>query len=108
MAFTAKYVQRGDAIDYVPSTGVEAGEVVFIGNLATIAKTDILAGNLGAVATTGVYDVIKATGAVTAGAVIYWDAENGNATTVEGDYVLGVAIAGAEANASYVRILLNA
>ena len=50
----ARYVQRGDAIDYIPDADVAAGDVVQLGRLVGVAKLDIKAGALGALALTGV------------------------------------------------------
>ncbi len=59
----ARYVQKGEAIDHMPDTAVAAGDVVVVGNLIGIARLDIPAGVLGALAVVGVYDVAKAAGA---------------------------------------------
>ena len=63
---TAEYVQNGDYLDYTPGSAVSAGDVVVQGDLIGIAKGDIAADTLGALAVTGVFDVPKATGASTA------------------------------------------
>ena len=53
------YVQRGDILDYTPETDTPAGTPVKIGNLVGITKLDIKAGQLGAIALTGVYEAPK-------------------------------------------------
>ena len=59
----ARYVQRGDAIDYTPMEDVAAGDVVVLsGKLVGVAKLDIKAGELGALALVGVYEFAKAEG----------------------------------------------
>ena len=56
----ARYVQRGDAIDYTPMNDVAAGDIVVLANkLIGVAKLDIKAGELSALALTGVYEVAK-------------------------------------------------
>lgn len=55
---TAIYKQRGDSIDYTPAADVAAGDVVILGDLVGVAKLDIKAGELGALALTGVYEVL--------------------------------------------------
>ena len=72
----ARYVQRGDAIDYTPMEDVAAGDIVVLsGNLVGISKIDIKAGALGALALTGVYEVAKAPGiAFEAGMEVGWNA----------------------------------
>ena len=105
----AKYVQKGEAIDYRPTTAVAAGDVVVLGKLVGIARLDIAADTLGSLAVVGCYDVAKATGAVTVGAAVYWDATNSQATTTAtGNPYLGKAILAAESNDDTVRFLLNA
>jgi predicted RecA/RadA family phage recombinase len=71
-----KFVQRGDAVDYTPDADVASGAVVVQGDLVGVAKLDIKADALGALAVAGVFDFPKATGegtAITAGAKLYWD-----------------------------------
>ena len=73
----AKYVQTGDAVDYTPVADVKSGDVVVMNDLTGIAKLDIPAGKLGALALTGVYAATKATGAgsaIPAGTKLYFDA----------------------------------
>ncbi len=68
---TARFIHDGDSIDYTPGAAVAAGDVVVQGDLIAVAKLDMAAGQLGALATVGVFDVTKATGAgtdITAGA----------------------------------------
>ena len=103
----ARYIQRGESIDYIPQTDTEAGAVVFLGKLAGITKLDIPAGELGAVATVGVFNVIKASGAIAQGAAIYWDADAGKATTTPNAKYLGVAIEAAASDAETVKVLIN-
>ena len=63
----ASYVQRGEYIDVVPENDVKAGDIVVRGRLVGVSKLDIKAGTLGALATTGVYDVAKGETAFAAG-----------------------------------------
>ena len=90
----ARYVQKGDAIDYRPTEAVAAGDVVIIADLIGIARLDIEAGTLGSLAVVGVFDVVKADGAIPSGSTVYWDAGAKKATTVSGsNHYLGKAIA---------------
>ena len=84
---TATFIHRGDAIDYTPVAAVSAGDVVVQNDLIGVAKLDIAAGVLGALHVSGVFDFPKATGtntAITAGAKVYWDAENEIAVDADG------------------------
>lgn len=107
----ATFVHDGDAIDYTPSAAVAPGDVVVQGELIGIAKTAIAANVLGALAATGVFDLPKATGAstaITAGALVYWDATNHVATaTATGNKLLGKTIAAATDADATVRVRLD-
>jgi len=107
----AKYVYRGESIDYIPESDVAAGSVVVIGSLIGIAKLDIKAGTLGALALVGVYDIVKATGdgtAITKGEKVYWNATAQKVTSVtSGNVYLGEAIAAAAAADTTARIRLG-
>ena len=105
----ARYVQKGDSIDYRPDTAVAAGDVIVIADLIGIARLDIEAHTLGSLAVVGVFDITKAEGQIPAGATVYWDAGAQKATLVSGsNHYLGKAILAAEAEAETVRVLLNA
>lgn len=112
----ATYVQRGEYLDYVPEGNVGAGDIILFGTLAAVSKLDIEAGKLGAVATTGVFDIVKDANAVARGAKVYWDgtkatasADNGQTGEAKVGYTaLGIAIQAASAADGTVRILLNA
>lgn len=80
----ARFIHDGKSIDYTPSAAVTAGDVVVQGDLVGIAKVDIEANRLGALAVEGVFDIAKATGVasgITAGSKVYWDAAEGVAKT---------------------------
>ena len=93
----ARYVQRGDAIDYTPMADVAAGDVVVLANkLVGVAKLDIKVAELGALALTGVYEVAKASGAAFAvGMEVAWDAANRKAVAAgtSGSVKIGHAVA---------------
>jgi len=112
----AKFVHDGKAIDYTPTNAVIAGQVVELGTVPLVAPVAIPAGVLGALSCDGVFDVPKTSDAFTAGDTVYWD-DNGNPVT--GDLgsgaadsatgnLMGVAVADAAAEASYVRVRLHA
>lgn len=77
------YIQPGDVIDYtVPAAGVTSGDVVVMeDNLVGIALGTGVEDDVVSVALEGVFDLAKASGAITAGAKIYYDADNENVTT---------------------------
>lgn len=112
MAALVKFVS-GDQnpVDYTPSVAVAGGDVVVQGDLIGIATRAIAANALGSLATAGVWDFPKDTGsssAITAGAVLYWDAGSEVATTSSsGNKRIGKAVAAAAASASTVRVLID-
>ena len=102
----ASYVQRGEYIDVVPENDVKAGDIVVRGRLVGVSKLDIKAGTLGALATTGVYDVAKGETAFAAGDKVYWNAAEGKAAA-EGGVLLGLCVQDADSAASTVRVILR-
>lgn len=56
---TARFIHDGRSIDYTPTEDVPAGKVVIQGELVGVAKVDIPAHTLGALAVTGVFAMPK-------------------------------------------------
>ncbi len=108
---TAKFIHDGESIDYTPGSNVAAGDVVVQGDLVGVAKRDIVANALGALAVTGVFDVPKATGASTAiasGAKVYWNATTQQATTTtSGNKYLGKTLKATADADTTVRVRLE-
>ena len=107
----AVFVQEGRAIDYTPTSDVAAGGVVVQGDLVGVARSPIPANAPGSLATAGVFDFPKATGAgsgIAAGTKVYWDATNRVVTaTAQGNTYLGKTTkAAADADAS-VQVRLS-
>ena len=90
----ATFVQEGQSIDYTPGSAKSAGDVVVRGTrLVGITKSPIAASVLGALAVTGVFDVVKDNSDISDGDPLYWDAD--------GDPVVGTTGSGAfSSNAS--------
>ena len=105
---TARYVQKGEAIDFRPETNIKAGTIVPFNGLVGIARLDIRAGELGALAVTGVFESPKANEAIDVGDDVYWDTANEVATKERTDVYLGTAVYNAQASAEFVYYLLNA
>jgi len=107
----ASYVQVGNSIDYTPDAAVSAGDVVVQGTLVGVAKLDIAASALGALAVSGVFDFPKAVGssaAITAGAKVYWNETEEVATeTSEGNTYIGKTVAAVDGDATTVRVRLD-
>ena len=80
----ARYIQRGESIDFVPTADVAAGDILKLGQLIGIATLDIKTGELGSLALVGVYVITNVGLAEFAqGALVAYDFENGFATTAE-------------------------
>ena len=110
---TARFIHDGDAVDVTPGSAVNAGDVVVQGDLIAIAKLDIAAGQLGALATVGVFDVPKATGTgtdIAAGAKLWWNAADSRVEKTDGSGAhkyLGKAVRAALTTNATVRIRLE-
>jgi predicted RecA/RadA family phage recombinase len=114
----AVFRQRGDAIDYIPAAGANAGDVVVQSQLVGIVKLDIAPGARGALAVSGVFDMPKNTGEGTrigVGAKLRWDADLGYVIQF-GLYMgddpdappyVGKAIAAAEEEDATVQVRLD-
>lgn len=108
---TVNFVHDGDAIDYTPTSAVNAGDVVVQGDLVGVAKKNIAANALGALHVKGVFDFPKATtsgSAITAGTKLYWDASSEVATsTAGGNKYIGKAVQAADADDTTVRVRME-
>lgn len=115
--FKARIIHPGRAIDYTPGSAVAAGEVVVDGALVGVAPVAIAAGQLGSLEVGAVVDFVKANGAITRGAAVYWDADGnpqgGTAgtgaatTTASGNTFIGYPIAAAAETAEVVRLQMG-
>lgn len=92
------YVQDGKTIDYTPAGAVTSGQAIRIGHMIGVAVTDVAAGEAGAFAVTGVYELPKVSAAeFPQGSKLLWDESAGafdapEATPASGD-LLGAAVA---------------
>lgn len=104
----ARFVQEGKYIDYTASSDIAAGDVVVIGGIVGVANGAIATGTTGAVAVYGVYEVEKDSNAITAGATVYWNSENGKASaSSSGNTAMGKAVAAAGDSDTFVRVKLG-
>lgn len=71
-----EFIQDDFTIPYVPGSAVASGAVIVLGStLVTISKLDIDANKLGDLSIAGLFKVPKVTGAISAFAKLYWDAD---------------------------------
>lgn len=105
----ANYVNRGHNLDYKNETGdlIPAGDVVVIEDLVGVAAADIPDGEIGAVATHGVFKVpFDKAGAVNVGATLYWNAAGKTAGTAAGGKQMGFCALAAGATDETIAVKL--
>lgn len=110
----AIYQQEGKALDYINSTEdmIEAGTLVMIGAIAGVAETNIAPGELGSVATTGVYVLPKDSSDIKMGDQIAYlkdsDQVKKAAAEAEADNpFIGISVQDAGTDATTVAVRLN-
>lgn len=103
------FIQDGNVVTLVaPSGGVLAGAGILVGGLFGVAATSAAEGADVEASVVGVFDLVKATGAVSAGAALYWDAAAKKVTgTATGNTLVGVALKAAGSSDPTARIRLN-
>ena len=106
---STNFIEKGEVLNYTAANKpIASGDVVIIGNIVGIAKTDIAVGETGAMHITGVYSLPKAAEAITQGMKVYWNTANGNVTLNKTDSVLiGIAANNTISSESRVHVLLN-
>jgi len=114
--FQAASIKDGTGVNHTPSSAVAAGQVVVQNSLVGVAKVPIEADRLGTLVIGGIFDVVKATGAINAGAALFWDADGdpqggtvgtGAATTTStNNSFMGFAITAAAETDEIVRMIL--
>lgn len=106
------YISEGDRIDWTNGTGsaVSSGDVVQVGfKQLGVALADIASTAVGTVAVDGVFELAKASGAITQGAKLWWDAvaENViNAPTIS-SWFIGYAAKAAGSSDATVKVALE-
>lgn len=103
----ARYIQRGESIDFLPDRDISAGEIVIRNGLVGVAKIPVGKGTPGSLALSGVFDVTKTVRcAFSVGAAVYWDIVRQSAVT-SGELLLGLAAESSKLNDPHVRVILN-
>lgn len=109
-----KFIHDGNSLDYRPVNSVAAGDLVVLGkNLVGIARRDIPAGALGALALTGVFEMACGGTSLSTGRVACTTGNNvvSDESEMPEDYAaVGVAIADAveQPDGTYlIRVRLN-
>lgn len=105
----ARYVQRGESIDFIPEVAVAAGDIVKLGKIVGIAKLDIKPGELGALATVGVYEIATGGATINVGDIVSVDPTTGKvcAEGAEGAIKFGHAVSKAGPSEVTVHVRLQ-
>ncbi len=92
---TAKFVQIGQNIEYTATADIAYNDVVAFGSCTGVAQEAIASGETGTITLVGVFDIPAATGAITAGAQVYFDTNNDVIVAASGSNTVpaGIAIA---------------
>lgn len=102
-------ISTGEILTLPAPAAVASGSGVLIGKIFGIAVTDAASGAEFALATTGVYELPKASAqAWTLGASVYWDNTAKNVTTsASGNTLIGAAVAVAANPSATGMVRLN-
>ncbi|MDQ1079699.1 DUF2190 family protein [Pseudoroseomonas cervicalis] len=91
-----------------PAGGVVSGRFYIIGAMFGVALTTAAAGATFVLGLGEVWDLPKATGALTQGAAVYWDGTAGNVTTTSsGNTKIGIVETAALSGDATVAVKLN-
>jgi predicted RecA/RadA family phage recombinase len=102
------YKMQGETLDLAAPYAVAAGAGALITTVFGVAVNTLANGEVGPFKLCGVFELPKATGAVTALAKVYWDNTNKNVTTTaSGNSLIGVAVAAALSGDPTVIVRLN-
>jgi len=122
MAYSVNFYQDGKSIDYTPAAPVAGGELIPVRGMVGVAKSDIAAGVLGAIAVEGVFAVPKKNEVFVAGLPVLFDANgdpyngvagSGAATQIGGDaqaatdILLGSCVVDAAATDTHAYVKIN-
>lgn len=99
-------VSIGRAIDYTPASDVTGGQLIVLSGMVVVAATDIAAGEMGACEAVGVFELAKASGAISQGAPVYVDSQ-GKITATASATFAGVAWRAAAAGDATVDVSIN-
>lgn len=102
------YVGPGAHLTLAAPYDRTSGQGALVGSIFGVASVDVLSGITASFVTCGVFDLAKATGAVTAGQKIYWDNTAKNCTTVStSNTLIGAATQAAQSGDATVRVKLT-
>jgi len=102
------YIQPGRVVTLTAPYQRNSGEGALVGAIFGVAMQTVANGVAGEFALRGVFDLAKASGAITQGALVYWDNTNKNVTTTSTSNTrIGFALVAAASGDATVRVCLN-
>lgn len=102
------YVQPGNVIPVTLAANISSGDALAIGTVVGVATCSGVIGQVVNFSLEGVYELPKASGAMTIGAVLYWDATANNLTTTAlNNTEAGICFEGVGSSATTVKIKLK-
>ncbi|WP_432642517.1 DUF2190 family protein [Acidaminococcus sp.] len=105
----AAFARKGDVIDYKATSNVAYLDIVPFTGCIGVAEMDIAEGDYGSVSIAGAYEMPKATGAIKAGAVVYYDTTNNNIVALSSEKTVeaGIALEDAASDAATVVVRIG-
>ena len=101
------YIHEGERLQVVaPAGGIESGQVVVMGSKLGVAVGSAAEGETTVIMTEGVFELAKATGAITQGQRLYYDADAKKVTTAITPLFIGYATSAAGANDLTAEVLI--
>lgn len=103
------YIQPGEVVTAIaPTGGILSGKGLFTGALFGVAAYDAAEGAEVEMQVVGVFELPKASGAISRFAKVYWDDTNKVCTgTASGNKLIGVAMIEVASGAATVRVRLD-
>ncbi|MGL5436002.1 MAG: DUF2190 family protein [Lachnospiraceae bacterium] len=104
----ATYFQRGETLDFANDTTdvIAANTIMPYGTRLGVIGTDIMPGELGSIAVTGVFEMPKDSAAIEAGVTVYYDTAASKITATSKPVVAGYAAQAAAAGDDTVLVKL--
>jgi predicted RecA/RadA family phage recombinase len=101
------YIQPGDVIEITAGATITSGQMVKVGAIVGVALNSATSGQTVRVRLKGVFNLPKAAGAITVGALVYLVEANGNlSTTASGNTAVGHAVKAAASGDATVEVRL--
>lgn len=104
------FIQKGKTISVLLAANIASGAAILIGAIVGVAVTSGLIGDTISVDLFGVFELPKAAGAVSQGALLYWDDTAKNVTTSSASGAnakIGYAWAAAQSGDATIQVTLS-